>query len=102
MRLPSQVTIGWRIMWWPPRGLTRWWLPKIWTGSNEWCEPSVCFTVPPLGCLIIFHGPKRTMPCDECWADMQDWCRADYLPGGWLEGGVVHQDRFDAQYAEAS
>jgi hypothetical protein len=98
----GQVSIGWRIMWWPPWGLTRWWLPGIWHGGNEWCEPSACFTVPPLGCLIIFRGPKRTMPCDECWSEMPDWERAMYLPGGYLEGGRVHQDRADKLFEEAA
>jgi hypothetical protein len=93
----GQVSIGRRIMWWAPWGLTRWWLPKIWQGGNEWCVPSICFTVPPLGCLIVFYGPWRTVPCDECWDGMGSGQQADYLPGGWLEGGQVHQDRFDAQ-----
>ena len=82
----SQLNIG-RFMWWAPWSLTTWWLPRIWTGGNEWCEPSICFTVPPLGAFIFFYGPKRTMPCDECWESMGEWQRADYLPGGWLEGG---------------
>lgn len=59
-----------RIMWWPPATLTRWWLPRLFKGADEYCNPSVGVVVPPLGAFIVFWrpGPLRTEQCDECAA----------------------------------
>jgi len=91
----GQVNIGRRFMWWPPWSCTHWWRLWIWTGSDEWDNPSVCLDLPFLGSFIVFHGPLRDFPCDECWALLDDEARADYLPGGYLEGGRVHPDRLE-------
>jgi hypothetical protein len=96
----NQVIIG-RVMWWPPWRVSRPWWFKLWRGGDEWCNDSVALAMPLLGALIVFWrpGPKRAMPCGECWGGMSGEERADYLPGGYLEGGVVHQDRADALFA---
>lgn len=86
-----------RVWWWYPWGLTRWWVPKVWKGGDEWCNVPLCFTVPPLGCLLVFWRRMRTMPCDECWAEMDGLTKIDYLPGGYLEGGDIHTDRTRAR-----
>jgi hypothetical protein len=98
----GQVNIG-RFMWWPPWGVTRPWLPRVSSrGGDEWCNDSVTLILPFLGAFIFFWrpGPMRTMPCAECWDVMQDHQRNNYLPGGYLEGGRVHQDRADALFTE--
>src|ERR1700728_2588281 len=82
-----------RFWWWFPWHLTRWWVPQIWKGGDEWCNIPLCFTIPPFGCFLVFWRRMRTMPCDECWAEYNDETRADYLPGGRLEGGRWHDDR---------
>lgn len=95
----DQVIIG-RFMWWAPWGVTRPWLPHGWIGTDEWCNPAVSVVVPFLGAFHVFwRGVRRTMPCDGCWAEMQGHQRAAYLPGGYLEGGRVHQNRADALFA---
>jgi hypothetical protein len=73
-----------RLWWWFPWGLTSPWRPRIWRGGDEWCNRPLCFTIPALGCFLIFQlwRPMRTMPCAECWADMGSDQRADYEPGG--------------------
>ena len=93
----GQLNIGRRFMWWPPWALTRPWLPRVSLrgGWNEWCVGSVRLVLPFLGAFIVFHGPLRDFPCDECWALLDDEARADYLPGGYLEGGRVHPDRLE-------
>lgn len=102
MKLPRQVHVGRRLMWWAPWACTRWWRLWIWTGTDEWCHRSACLDLPLLGTFIVFwEHPLRTMPCGECWALMDHEQRADWLPGGYLEGGVVHQDRADALYGAA-
>lgn len=82
-----------RVWWWFPWRITRWWLPKIWRGGDEWCNVPLCFTVPPLGVLLIFHQPMRMVPCGECWAEMPTEQRAAYEPGGYLENGRVWPER---------
>lgn len=59
-----------RLMWWPPAALTRWWMPAVFRGADENCNPSVGIVVPPMGAFILFWrpGPLRTEPCDECAA----------------------------------
>lgn len=94
MKLPRQVNIGRRFMWWFPWATTHWYRLWIWTGANEWCHRSVCLDVPLAGTFIVFWERRlRTVPCPECWAELPGWARADYLPGGYLEGGVVHPER---------
>lgn len=82
-----------RLWWWYPWGITRWWLPCIWKGGDEWCNVPLCFVVPPFGCFLVFQfwRPMRTEPCAECWADMDDEQRAGYLPGGVYHGGRIHE-----------
>lgn len=91
-----------RFWWWYPRHLSRPWLPAAWRGGDEWCNTPLCITIPPLGAFLFFQfwRPMRTMPCAECWDLMDEEQRADYLPGGYLEGGRVHQDRADALFAD--
>lgn len=81
-----------RFWWWYPWGITRWWLPKIWRGGDEWCNTPLCFTVPPFGTFLFFQlwRPMRTEPCGKCWAEMPHEQRAEYLPGGIYHGGKVH------------
>lgn len=77
-----------RWQWWPPWGVTRWWLPRTWLGGDEFCNVPLCVNLPPLGVLILFKpGPMRTMPCAEDWAEMNDAERADYAPCGLNHGG---------------
>jgi len=102
VRLPSQVNLGRRFMWWPPWHVTNPWRLRLWQGSDEWCRRSACLDLPLLGTFIVFWERElRTMPCGDCWREMDEATRAGYLPGGYLEGGVVHQDRADALFAEA-
>lgn len=104
MRLLRQADIGRRFMWWPPWQVTRWWRLWLWHGSNEWCQRSACLDVPLCGTFIFFWEPRlRTMPCGGCWGHMDEEQRADYLPGGYYEGGRIHDDRipswrFDLAY----
>lgn len=86
-----------RVWWWSPYRLTRWWVPRVWTGGDEWCNVPLCFTMPPFGCLLVFWRKLRTAPCDGCWAAMSDEQRGWYLPGGRLEGGRIHDDRAPAE-----
>ncbi|MFC3986417.1 hypothetical protein [Streptosporangium jomthongense] len=57
-----------RFMWWSPTRLTRWWLPRVFRGADENCNPSVAAIIPPFGAFIVFWrpGPLRTEPCQEC------------------------------------
>lgn len=57
-----------RLMWWSPTTLTRWWLPRLFGGGDENCNPSVGVVVPPLGAFILLWKPGRlrTTPCREC------------------------------------
>lgn len=84
-----------RWQWWTPRGTYRWWLPRVFAGADEWCNDSVAFVIPPFGCFVIFWRPKRmrVVPCDECWADLNVFYRADYAPCGWLHGGTTDMSR---------
>ena len=68
-----------RFFWWYPWGLTRWWLPGISRGGDEWCNDSLVFVVPPLGALVLFWRPGklRTVPCPEEWDALDDEQRAD-------------------------
>jgi hypothetical protein len=78
-----------RFWWWYPWGLTRWWLPRVFLGGDEWCNVPLCIVVPPLGCFLFFQfwRPMRTTPCPECWGQLNEASRADYQPGGMYEGG---------------
>lgn len=82
-----------RFMWRYPWSVTDWWKPRVFQGSDEWCDPSVALVLPPLGCLIVFWRPgrMRTMPCPDDWAAMDDWQRADYAPCGYLHGGRLRE-----------
>lgn len=82
-----------RFWWWFPWNVTYPWLPRIWKGGDEWCNEPLCFTIPPLGCFLFFWRPMRAMPCAECWDLYDEVSRADYLPGGMLEGGRYHPGR---------
>jgi hypothetical protein len=59
-----------RWQWWAPWDVVHPWLPRLFTGSDEFCNPSVGVVLPFLGCLVIFYarGPMRTTQCDECIA----------------------------------
>jgi len=89
-----------RWFWYYPWGLTRWWLPGISRGGDEWCNDSVVLKVPPVGALCIFWRPGRlrTIPCPAEWEDSDDETRADYAPCGvyWngriSERGHIHWD----------
>ena len=100
MRLFRQINIGRRFMYWPPWTVSDPWMPRMKRGGDEWCNPSVQVILPFAGAFIWFTSTGRTMPCDEDWAIMPADMRADYLPGGYLEGGRVWQDRFDAKYGD--
>lgn len=78
-----------RFQWWFPWGVTDWRLPRVFRGSDEWCNDSACVVVPPLGCFVLFWRPGRlhTMPCIADWAVLSDEEKADYAPCGWLYGG---------------
>lgn len=83
MKLPTQVNLGRRFMYWPPWAVTRPWRLWVWTGTDEFCRRSVCLDVPLLGTVIVFWELHlRAIPCDECWAVMDSEQRAGYLPGG--------------------
>lgn len=47
-----------RLMWWSPLGTTRWWVPRVFRGCDEWCNPSLGVVVPPLGTFIVFYGRR--------------------------------------------
>lgn len=59
-----------RLMWWSPTKLTCWWMPRVFRGEDENCNPSVGVVIPPFGAFIVFWkpGPLRTSPCQECAA----------------------------------
>jgi hypothetical protein len=83
----GQVNIG-RVMYQPPWALTRPWLMRPFLGTDEWCCPAAGLVLPFfLGAITIYYGRRREMPCTECWQGMDDDQRADYLPGGCMEGG---------------
>lgn len=76
------VNLGRRVMLWS-RPYPCW--PSIWGGHDEWCNPSVCLTVWPLGTVIVFWRPTlRTRadgPCDDCKARARvdgccEWCQS--------------------------
>jgi hypothetical protein len=57
--------------WWMPWQTADWHRPRVFTGSDENCNLSVAFVVPPLGTLVIFWQPRRLRTdrdgmCDEC------------------------------------
>lgn len=83
--------------WVMPWGVTDWWRIRSFKGADEWCCPSVCLVVPPLGCLVLFWTPtvRRVMPCPEDWAQMGEWQRADYAPCGKYHGGRINWDAHD-------
>ncbi len=66
----KQIILFKRLMWWSPTQLTRWWLPRVFRGTDEYCNPSIAAVIPPLGAFIVFWkpGPLRTKPCEECAA----------------------------------
>lgn len=76
-----------------PWGLTRWWLPGISRGADEWCNVSVILKVPFIGALVIFWRPGRlrAMPCPIEWAEMDEWQRANYAPCGVNHGGRIRE-----------
>ncbi len=78
-----------RWQWWYPWGVTRWWLPRWFSGGDEWCNDSFSLVIPPFGCFTVFwrKGRLRTLPYDEEWRHMSDFQRADYAPCGYLHGG---------------
>lgn len=39
-----------------PWGLTQWWLPRAFRGSDEYDNPSVMVIVPLLGGVVFFYG----------------------------------------------
>jgi hypothetical protein len=86
-----------RFMWWFPWSVTDWWRPRAFRGGDEWCNDSAALVLPPLGCLVLFWRPgrRRTMPCREDWALMDERQRADYAPCGQLHGGRVREDAHD-------
>lgn len=49
-----------RLMYWPPGGVTRPWLPRVFRGGDEWHNPSIGIVVPFLGALIVFYGRGYT------------------------------------------
>lgn len=88
--MKSQFILHQRLWWWPPWGVTDWWLPRMWRGNDEWCNLPLCINIPPLGAFITFWGPLRNFPCRECWDTYDDDTRAEYLPGGELyRGGTI-------------
>lgn len=91
--------------WTLPWGVTSWRRPRVAIGSDQWCNPCVEFTVPPLGCVALFFpGPMRAMPCPEEWALMGEWQQADYAPCGRYHGGRVNwaaHDHLDGACEEA-
>lgn len=88
--MKSQFILHQRLWWWPPWGVTDWWLPRMWRGNDEWCNIPLCINIPPLGAFITFWGPLRNFPCRECWDLKDDTDRAGYLPGGELyKGGPI-------------
>ena len=92
----SQISAG-PFMWWAPWSVTRPWLPHAWRGADEWCNPAVSIVVPFLGAFHLFwQGQRRLMPCRDCWEQMDAEQQADYLDGGYLEGGRTHPDRLMA------
>jgi hypothetical protein len=94
MKITRSELITHRFMWWAPWGVTRWWLPRVFMGGDEWCNVPICVNAPPLGCLIFFRpfGRLRELPCDECWWALDQAEQADYAPCGWLRGGRIRQN----------
>lgn len=88
----NELHLGRRLVWWFPWSHTRWWLPRIWFGGDEWCNIPICFTVPPLGCLLVYWRRLNTEPCGSELALMSDEDRRDYAPGGRLHGGWIHPE----------
>jgi hypothetical protein len=88
-----------RWQWWFPWSVTRWWLPRWFTGGDEWCNEPACLVIPPLGCFIVNLRPLRKMPCAEDWARMSDFERADYSPCGFLYDGRLDHSRHHHSFA---
>jgi hypothetical protein len=64
-----------RLIYRPPRGVHRWWLPRAGRGADEFCNPSAWVVLPPFGCLAVLWrpGPLRNEldePCEVCREDM--------------------------------
>jgi len=57
-----------RWQYWAPWNVTNPWLPRMFRGGDEYCNPSVVIVLPLLGAFVWFYkrGPLRTEPCDEC------------------------------------
>jgi hypothetical protein len=93
-----------RFQWWYPWNVVRWWQPRWFQGSDEWCNDSICFVMPPFGCLVIFWRPGRlrTLPCEEDWRYLDELARADYAPCGYLRNGCLNRDSHHHQYTELS
>jgi len=51
-----------RLMYWPPWGVTRPWLPRVACGGDEYGNPSVFINGPLTGALIVFYS--RTLSFD--------------------------------------
>src|ERR1017187_5598065 len=83
-----------RLWLWYPWGVTRWGLPRVWRGGDEWCNTPRCFTIAPFGMLLVFQfwRPMRAEPCAVCWGQMGIDQRADYLPGGIYHGGKIRAE----------
>ena len=50
------LSVGGRVMWWAPWGLTEPFTPRVWRGGDEFENPSACVTVPLLGAFILFYS----------------------------------------------
>jgi hypothetical protein len=87
-----------RRLWWCWSGTTRPWLPRWFHGGDEWCNVPFCVVIPPFGCFLFFWRQMRTMPCEEEWAHMGDFERADYSPCGFLYGGRINHDKHHHSY----
>lgn len=68
-----------RFVRWKHSEITRPWMPRIFRGGDEFCNPSLAFVVPPFGCFIVFYG--RTLKTELCPEHNDGPKRADPLEG---------------------
>lgn len=57
----------------PPWSVTRPWLPRVFRGSDEYCNDSIGVIGPLVGMLVVFWRPGRLRtesdgPCASCLA----------------------------------